>query len=219
MSCLHNRKASKNRDMAQLTPASDNYRRSSHDDPDQPSEQSPLLRSSSPDVPSRSRVPAYTIINQGSWRRMAGVFLLMVVSYLVIGSIVSYKRLSLPAAKSVHDATGPSDFSAQWAWQHLEQIAQKPHPINSRENLRVREYLVKTVKNLQEEARLLNRTVELGDDHVKLTLTRNFLGNASRLEFYESSNVLVRVVGTEGRAENSLKGRPESVVVVSKFGS
>lgn len=162
--------------------------------------------------------PAQTLINQGSWRRMAGIYLLMIVSYLVIGSIVSFKRLSLPASKSVSDATGPFDFSTEWAWQHLEQIAQKPHPINSRENLRIREYLLKTVQGLQEEAQQLGRVVDLGQDNVKMTQARNFLSNATRLEFYESSNILVRVVGTEGRAENSIKGHPEAVVVDAHFG-
>ncbi|KAF9173676.1 hypothetical protein BGX21_003511 [Mortierella sp. AD011] len=181
-------------------------------------EESPLLHSQEQPVYDRDRPrPATSIINQGSWRRMAGIFLLMVVSYLVIGSIVSYKRLSLPAPKSVADAVNPDDFSADWAWQHLEQIAQMPHPINSRENLRVHDYLVNTVKSLQEEARQLGRIVEIADDNVKLTQARNFLSNATRLEFYESSNIIVRVVGTEGRAENSLKGRAEAVVVDAHF--
>ncbi|KAI8598066.1 hypothetical protein EDD21DRAFT_383648 [Dissophora ornata] len=189
--------------------------RDRHFDDAFPTEESPLLQGTG----APPRRPARAIINKGSWRRMAGVFLLMVVSYLVIGSIVSYKRLSLPSPKSVADTVGPYDFSAQWAWQHLEQIAQQPHPINSRENLRVREYLIKTVKALQEEARQLNRTVELGDDNVKLTQARSFMSNSTRLEFYESSNILVRVVGTEGRAENSLKGHPEAVVVDAHYDS
>ncbi|KAF9925846.1 hypothetical protein BGZ65_007538, partial [Modicella reniformis] len=136
-----------------------------------------------------------------------------------IGGIVSYKRLSLPSSKSVAEASGPFDFSTEWGWQHLEQIAQKPHPINSRENLRVREYLVKTVKGLQEEAKQSNRIVELVEDDVKYTQTRNILTNSSRLEYYESSNVLVRVIGTEGRAENSAKGHPEAVLVDAHFDS
>ena len=181
-------------------------------------EESPLLHSGRSPVQKPDTRPATALINQGSWRRMAGVFLMMVVSYLVIGSIVSYKRLSLPAAKSVADAVGPHDFSSEWAWQHLEQIAQKPHPINSHENIRVREYLVQTVKELQKEALLKNQTVELGDDNVHLTQTRNYLGNTTRLEYYESSNVLVRVVGTEGRAEGSMTGRPEAIVVDAHYG-
>lgn len=157
-------------------------------------------------------------INQGSWRRMTGVFLLMVVSYIVIGAITSYKRLSLPKPLSVEEATGPNDFSAKWAWQHLEQIAQKPHPVNSRENLRIRKYLVEVVQQLQKEAELRNRTIELGDDSVKLTMAKNFLSNVTRLEYYESSNILVRVVGTEGRAEGHTTGHPEAVVVDAHFG-
>lgn len=184
---------------------------------DDPTEESPLLDRQPGPWGEESR-PAQSLINQGSWRRMAGIYLLMIVSYLVIGSIVSYKRLSLPAQKSISGATGPFDFSTEWAWKHLEQIAQKPHPINSRENLRIQEYLVKTIQGLQEEARQLGRTVELGQDHVKMTQARNFLSNATRLEFYESSNILVRVVGTEGRAGNSSEGRPEAVVVDAHFG-
>ncbi|KAF9147359.1 hypothetical protein BG015_011017 [Linnemannia schmuckeri] len=183
-----------------------------------PTEESPLLQSAHAPAPKPDSRPATALINQGSWRRMTGVFLLMAVSYLVIGAIVSYKRLSLPAPKSVADAVGPHDFSAEWAWQHLEQIAQKPHPINSRENIRIREYLVQTVKKLQKEAQLLNQTIELGVDDVHLTQTKNYLGNVSRLEYYESSNVLVRVVGTEGRAEGSSTGHPEAVVVDAHYG-
>ncbi|KAG0341745.1 hypothetical protein BG000_008169 [Podila horticola] len=180
------------------------------------SEHTPLL--SDPATKQPYQTPSNRI-NQGSWRRMAGVFLLIVVSYIVIGAITSYKRLSLPEPLSVEEATRPSDFSAKWAWQHLEQIAQKPHPLNSRENLRIREYLIHTVQQLQKEAQLLNRTVELGDDHVKLTLTKTFLRNATRLDYYESSNVLVRVVGTEGRAEGQSTGHPEAVVVDAHFDS
>ncbi|KAG0298267.1 hypothetical protein BGZ96_001233 [Linnemannia gamsii] len=184
-----------------------------------PTEESPLLQSAHSPAQKPDSRPATALINQGSWRRMAGVFLLMAVSYFVIGAIVSYKRLSLPAPKSVTDAVGPHDFSAEWAWQHLEQIAQKPHPINSRENIRIREYLVQTVKELQKEAQLLNQTIELGVDDVHLTQTKNYLGNISRLEYYESSNVLVRVVGTEGRAEGSLTGHPEAIVVDAHYDS
>ncbi|KAF9131766.1 hypothetical protein BGW39_001368 [Mortierella sp. 14UC] len=182
-------------------------------------EESPLLQPAGALVQKPDSRPATALINQGSWRRMAGVFLLMAISYAVIGAIVSYKRLSLPAPKSVADAVGPHDFSAEWAWQHLEQIAQKPHPLNSRENLRIREYLVQTVKDLQKEAQLLNRTIELGDDNIHLTQTKNYLGNTTRLEYYESSNVLVRVVGTDGRAEGSLSGHREAVVVDAHFDS
>ncbi|KAF9918343.1 hypothetical protein BX616_009240 [Lobosporangium transversale] len=216
MSTLHNRKPSKNRDMAQSNSRSDRPTRRSSED--EPSEESPLLRNGQSPYLGRGSMPASSTINQGSWRRMAGVFLLIAVSYLVIGSIVSYKRLSLPSPKSVADATGPFDFSAQWAWKHLEQIARQPHPINSHENLRVYDYLVKAVKDLQEEARQLNRIVEIADDNVKMTLAQNFLSNSTRLEFYESSNILVRVVGTEGRAENSKKGHPEAVVVDAHYG-
>ncbi|KAG0302835.1 hypothetical protein BGZ98_007191 [Dissophora globulifera] len=197
--------------MAQNSDASDNLDRRFGEGV---TEESPLLQSTA-----TPRRPARAVINQGSWRRMAGVFLLMTISYLVIGSIVSYKRLSLPPPRPVAAAVRPYDFSAEWAWKHLEQIAQQPHPLNSRENLRVRNYLVQVVKELQEEARLLNRTVEIGNDDVKLTLARNFLSNSTRLEFYESSNVLVRVVGTEGRAENSFKGHAEAVVVDAHYDS
>ncbi|KAF9928060.1 hypothetical protein FBU30_002660 [Linnemannia zychae] len=200
--------------MAQNQNDSDAYDRRVEDT----SEESPLLQSTRTTRKPDTR-PATALINQGSWRRMAGVFLLMVVSYLVIGAIVSYKRLSLPTPKSVADTVGPFDFSAEWAWQHLEQIAQMPHPINSRENVRVREYLVQTVKELQKEAQLKNRTVELGVDNIHLTQTKNYLGNITRLEYYESSNVLVRVVGTKGRAEGSDTGHPEAVVVDAHYDS
>ncbi|KAG0205445.1 hypothetical protein BGX28_002975 [Mortierella sp. GBA30] len=195
-------------------------------DEGEPSEESPLLQGAAghnqpPSSASwkNDRRPATSMINHGSWRRMAGVLFLMAVSYIVIGSIVSFKRLALPSPKSVADAVNPDDFSAEWAWQHLAQIAQRPHPTNSRDNLRIRAYLIQTVRELQSEAKEVNRTVELGEDHVKLALTRNLLSNSAQLEFYESSNVLVRVVGTEGRAEGSLSGRPEAVVVDAHYDS
>ncbi|KAG0055598.1 hypothetical protein BGZ83_008032 [Gryganskiella cystojenkinii] len=185
------------------------------------SEESPLLQNRDDennrfnDNPTKTRA----LVNKGSWRRMTGVFLLMTVSYIVIGAIVSYKRLSLPKAKSVTEATQPNDFSAQWAWQHLEQIAQKPHPLNSRENLRVHDYLTQTVRDLQKEAELKNRTVVLANDDVKLTSVNNYLSNATRLDFYESSNILVRVVGTEGKSESNLRGHSEAVVVDAHYDS
>ncbi|KAF9580104.1 hypothetical protein BGW38_003382 [Lunasporangiospora selenospora] len=181
-------------------------------------------------------------INQGSWRRMVGIFLLMVISYCVLGAMVSYKRLSLPVAKSLADAKGPFDFAGEDAWAHLGHIAQRPHPINSRDNLRVRQYLIDTLKKLQKEAQSLEQAsqqqrrpkgetpppirthslIEFSDDTVQLSLDNGFVGNTSHLsivQFYESSNILVRVVGTEGRAEGSTEGRPEAVVVDAHFDS
>ncbi|KAG0345472.1 hypothetical protein BG004_003686 [Podila humilis] len=185
--------------------------------PEQPlSEHTPLL--SSDGAPFRHQTPS-SRINQGSWRRMAGVFLLMIVSYLVIGAITSYKRLSLPKPLSVEEATGPNDFSAEWAWQHLQQIAQKPHPINSRENIRIQKYLSKTVWDLQAEAQRLNVTVEIGSDNINLFLSENALSHTTRLQFYQSSNILVRVVGTEGKAQGQSTGHSEAVVVSAHYDS
>ncbi|KAF9430486.1 hypothetical protein BGZ94_006565 [Podila epigama] len=215
MSTLHKRKPNKTKDMS--TPTAHGGDAENSERPY--SEHTPLLTRSSSDPELRDlRTPA-SRMNQGSWRRMAGVFLLMVVSYLVIGAVISYKRHALPEPLSVEEATGPNDFAGKWAWQHLEQIAQKPHPINSRENLRVRDYLVQTVRKLQDEAKALGRTVEVADDHVKLSMAKNILSNATRLEYYESSNILVRVVGTAGRAEGQSTGRPEALVVSAHFDS
>ncbi|KAF9972610.1 hypothetical protein BGZ73_004235 [Actinomortierella ambigua] len=148
-------------------------------------------------------------INQGSWRRMMGIFVLMVISYIVLAGIVAYKRLSLPAPVSAADATKPHHFSGVVAWEHLKQIAQRPHPINSRDNLRVYDYLMKTVRDLQQQAKEKNVTLEIGEDHVKLTTGKNVLGLPNRIEFYESSNVLVRVVGTEGMAGDRVTEKGE----------
>ncbi|KAI8347115.1 hypothetical protein B0O80DRAFT_502910 [Mortierella sp. GBAus27b] len=198
-----------------MDPPQDNAQRRRNTD-DDPNEESPLLADWGQ---GREALPAQTLINQGSWRRMAGVFLLMFVSYLVIGSIVSYKRLALPSPKSIKDATGSFDFSTEFAWKHLEEIAQMPHPINSRENVRILKHLEDAVRQLQLEAQTLNRTIEVGHDNVKLTQARNFLGYPARLEFYESSNLLVRVVGTKGRSEHGEKGRPEAVLASAHFDS
>ncbi|KAG0224132.1 hypothetical protein BGW42_005310 [Actinomortierella wolfii] len=158
-------------------------------------------------------------INQGSWRRMMGIFLLMIVSYIVIIGIVTYKRLSLPAPLSAEQAAKPHQFAGEVAWEHLKNIAQRPHPINSRDNLRVYDYLMQTVRDLQAQARDKNVTIDIGRDNVKLTTGRTVLGVPNRVEFYESSNILVRVVGTEGKAENSQVGRPDAVVVDAHYDS
>ncbi|KAF9922333.1 hypothetical protein BGZ67_010586, partial [Mortierella alpina] len=188
-----------------------------------PSEEPPVrhdghgLKLSSP--LKNGRQSARIAVVKGSWRHMACVFLFMVVSYSIIGGIVSIKRLALPTPKSVKDAVSSSDFSAEWAWHHLEQISQRPHPLNSRENVRVHEYVIQTVRELQDEAKVMNRTVELGEDHVKLTQAKRPIHNSTGLELYESSNVIIRVVGTEGRAEGGSNGYPEAVVVDAHYDS
>ncbi|KAF9162291.1 hypothetical protein DFQ26_003682 [Actinomortierella ambigua] len=193
--------------------ATDLFRRSlsgrdrhNDDDRDGASETSPLLRPITRDraqyhSDDPEHLHSLKKINQGSWRRMTGVFLLMIISYIVLAGVVAYKRMSLPAPVSVADAKKPGQFAGEWAWEHLQHIAQRPHPINSRDNLRVYEYLTKAVQDLQRQAKDKNVVVELAEDNVKLTTGKTILGVPNRVEFYESSNIIVRVIGIEGKAD------------------
>lgn len=78
----------------------------------------------------------------GSMRSTA----LAVLGYLVvIGGLNAYV-INTPPSPVAADA--PTDvFSAERAFKHIEVCAQKPHPIGSEENARIRDYLVATLES------------------------------------------------------------------------
>ena len=76
----------------------------------------------------------------------------------------------------------PSEFSAERAMAHVEQIAQRPHPVGSLDHARVRDYLVGALGELGLEAELQSAVVRRGSATVRM----------ARVE-----NIVARVAGTD----------------------
>lgn len=92
---------------------------------------------------------------------------MIVVVYLaVVGGWNAYVLNTPPSPVS---AEAPADvFSAERAFKHIEQCAQKPHPIGSEENARIRDYLVATLQSLGYEAFVQRDPLFEGKDDVRL---------------------------------------------------
>ncbi len=69
------------------------------------------------------------------------------VAALIIFCFLAFVAYHLESSTKVKPSD-TSGFSAENAFVYLEEIAQKPHPIGSTENRKVKDYLVKTLKDL-----------------------------------------------------------------------
>jgi hypothetical protein len=99
-------------------------------------------------------------------------------------------------------ATAPaSEFSASRAMAHVEQIAQRPHPIGSADHARVRDYLVTTLGSMG-----------LKVERQKTTGTRT---EASGAYAATVENLLVRVAGTGSTGAVLLAAHYDSVPAAS----
>ncbi|ORX83192.1 hypothetical protein K493DRAFT_240127, partial [Basidiobolus meristosporus CBS 931.73] len=137
------------------------------------------------------------------------VYSLLIVVYAIAFAIV------LPVRKQLPDplpATENDAFSADKAWGHLQTIASAPHPFNSEANLKTQEYIVGVMNELSARGKALNRTVDLVTND-NSTYTGFSLGGGpySGWRYLESTNLLLRVVGT--------KNRPEALLISAHYDS
>lgn len=92
-----------------------------------------------------------------AWR-IAG---LIIISALAVMGAFSINAMQPPDPRPANAPAG--DFSAGRAFNHLEQIAAKPHPVGSAENDRVRDYLVTTLKGLGLQTEVQDAVGAYGD--------------------------------------------------------
>ena len=71
-----------------------------------------------------------------------------VVVALVLGALVAISLLALEPPDPLPASAPASEFSAERAFSHVEQIAERPHPVGSPANAEVRDYLVGQLEDL-----------------------------------------------------------------------
>ena len=71
-----------------------------------------------------------------------------VVVVLVLGALVVAVRFTLEPLEPLPSSSPAQEFSAQRALAHVDQVAQRPHPVGSSANAEVRAYLVDELKEL-----------------------------------------------------------------------
>src|SRR5215217_2751445 len=71
-----------------------------------------------------------------------------VVVALVLGALAAVSLLALEPPDPLPASAPASEFSAERAFSHVEQIAERPHPVGSPANAEVRDYLVGQLEDL-----------------------------------------------------------------------
>src|SRR5215216_8140464 len=71
-----------------------------------------------------------------------------VVVALVLGALAAVSLLALERPDPRPASAPAKEFSAERAFSHVEQIAERPHPVGSAANAEVRDYLVKQLEDL-----------------------------------------------------------------------
>lgn len=75
------------------------------------------------------------------------IFILFLLIILIMSAIwISFLQFRSPEVLTLNSST--KQFSAERAMYHLKEFAVKPHPLGSEEHDRVRDYLMKSLKNL-----------------------------------------------------------------------
>ena len=110
----------------------------SNHNPEESSLQSPLTRRRSGPKRRESYAPKWT-----AKRRWLGI-----VIALVLGSFAAVSLLMLEPPDPLPASAPASEFSAERAFSHVEQIAKRPHPVGSAANAEVRNYLVGQLEDL-----------------------------------------------------------------------
>src|SRR5215204_456808 len=108
--------------------------------------------------------------------------LLGVVVALVLGAFAAVSLLALEPLDPLPASAPASEFSAERAFSHVEQIAKRPHPVGSAANAEVRDYLVGQLEDLG-----LRPTVQ------KATSARTMEGTASIARVH---NIHARIPGS-----------------------
>src|SRR5215204_1553855 len=105
-----------------------------------------------------------------------------VVVALMLGALAAVSLLALEPLDPRPASAPASEFSAERAFSHVEQIAERPHPVGSAANAEVRDYLVKQLEDLG-----LRPTVQ------KATSARTMEGTASIARVH---NIHARIPGS-----------------------
>jgi hypothetical protein len=71
-----------------------------------------------------------------------------VVVALMLGALAAVSLLALESPDPLPASAPSSEFSAERAFSHVEQIAKRPHPVGSPENAEVRDYLLGQLEDL-----------------------------------------------------------------------
>src|SRR5215211_235749 len=71
-----------------------------------------------------------------------------VVVALVLGALAAVSLLALEPPDPLSASAPANEFSAERAFSHVEQIAERPHPVGSAANAEVRDYLVGQLEDL-----------------------------------------------------------------------
>jgi Peptidase family M28 len=71
-----------------------------------------------------------------------------VVVALVLGALAAISLLALEPLVPLPASAPATEFSAERAFSHVEQIAERPHPVGSAANAEVRDYLIKQLEDL-----------------------------------------------------------------------
>src|ERR687889_333762 len=71
-----------------------------------------------------------------------------VVVALVLGAFAAISLLALESPEPLPASAQASEFSAERAFSHVEQIAERPHPVGSPANAEVRDYLIGQLEDL-----------------------------------------------------------------------
>ena len=69
----------------------------------------------------------------------------------------------------------PSEFSAERAMAHVEQIAQRPHPVGSPDHARVRDYVAGAIAHLGVKVEIQSTVVRRGTTTVRMARVENIL--------------------------------------------
>lgn len=131
--------------------------------------------------------------------RKTNFSILLIITYAIIIALLVFDRsrykLDLPNATS--DKLRRNLL--EQAWSDLQVITQSPHPYSSRNNDVVHDFLLQRVKNITRS----NDNIYIDDDYRNKSSILfhqpdvfNSTSKVSRVVYYESSNIIVKVVGS-----------------------
>jgi hypothetical protein len=120
-----------------------------------------------------------------------------VVVALVLGALAAVSLLALEPPDPLPASAPTSEFSAERAFSHVEQIAERPHPVGSPANAEVRDYLVGQLEDLG-----LHPTVQ------QATSARTMEGTASIARVH---NIHARIPGSSPTGHVVLVAHYDSV--------
>ncbi|KAF7728805.1 hypothetical protein EC973_005431 [Apophysomyces ossiformis] len=150
-----------------------------------PSEETPLL------PPRRLAVKAHTLRTYG--------FIFSFLFFLALA--VQCVRTTLPTTLSDVEAEAFDDFAGLHAYNEYLSKFNAPHPVNSRANGDMRDWLASVAEELKVEAKANGVKLEVvRKDPIKAT-SKSFFSDDGEYWFVDSRNVIVRLQGQSNRDE------------------